>query len=217
MLLAASVTDSLVTLATHIIRDLGLGGVALLCVTSAVIGLPGTEATMLFAGFNVYEHHLTLLGIVVFGVLGDLIGASIAYAIGRFGRVELIERHGNKLHVSQARLEFAHRWFERYGSPAIFISRLIPLVRAVFPYAAGVAEMAYGRFIAFSALGSIVWIGGLGILGRAVGHNWPHWRHYLEYADYVALALLIAAIVLFVLRRRRPAAGDGTAPDVLAD
>ena len=219
MLLTASVTDSLVTLATHIIRDLGLGGVALLNATSAVIGIPGTEATMLFAGFNVYQHHLTLLGIIVLRrARRPGRGVSIAYAIGRFGRAELLERHGSKLHVSPARLDFAHRWFERYGAPVIFVSRLIPLVRAVFPYAAGVAEMAYGRFIAFSALGSIVWIGGLGLLGKAVGHSWPHWRHNLEYADYAALALLIAAIVWFVLRRTRGSAGgDGPAVDVLAD
>ncbi len=218
MLLAASVTDSLVTMATHIIRDLGLGGVALLNACSAVIGVPGTEATMLFAGFNVYEHHLTLLGIIAFGVLGDLVGASIAYAIGRFGRVELLERHGSKLHVSPARLEFARGWFDRYGSPVILVSRLIPLVRAVFPYAAGVAEMAYARFLAFAALGSVVWITGLALLGRAVGRSWPHWRHNLEYADYVALGLLVLAVVWFLVRRSRGSASDdGAAADVLAD
>ena len=81
----ASVTDSLVNLATHIIRDLGLAGVALLTLTSGVIGMPGTEPTMLFAGFNVFQGHLSLFGIIVFGVLGDMIGASIAYAIGYFG------------------------------------------------------------------------------------------------------------------------------------
>ncbi len=201
MLLQASVTDSLVTLATHVIRDIGVAGTALLNLISAVIGVPGTEATMLFSGFNVYQHHLTLLGIIVFGVLGDVIGGSIAYAIGRFGRMELLERHGAKLHVSPARLELAHRWFERYGPPVVLVSRVIPLVRAVFPYAAGVAEMAYGRFLIFATLGSIVWISALGLLGRAVGSNWTHWRHNLEYVDYAALALLIAAIAWFVLRR----------------
>ncbi len=215
MLIAASVTDSLVTLATHVIRDLGLAGVALLNLASAVIGVPGTEPTMLFAGFNVYDHHLTLVGIIVFGVLGDIIGASIAYAIGYFGRMELLERHGSKLHVSQRRLELAHRWFDRYGAPVIFFSRLIPLVRAVFPYVAGVAEMPYGRFLAFATLGSIPWITGLAILGRAVGSNWVHWRHNLEYVDYVALALLIAAVVLFVFRRIR--GPDEPAVDVVSE
>ncbi len=214
MLEAASVTDSLVTLATHIIRDLGLAGVALLTLTSAVIGLPGTEPTMLFAGFNVYEGNQTLLGIIVAGVIGDMAGASIAYGIGRFGRVELIERHGNKLHVSQRRLELAHRWFERHGSPVIFVSRLIPVVRAVFPYAAGVAEMPFGRFFAFATLGSIVWITGLGILGRAVGSDWQHWRHNLEYVDYLGLAIVIGLIVYLIVRRNR-SRGAEPAADVV--
>jgi membrane protein DedA with SNARE-associated domain len=201
--LTASVTDSLVTLATHIINDIGVAGVALLTMTSGVIGLPGSEPTMLFAGFNVSEHHLTLLGVIVFGVLGDVIGASIAYAIGYFGRIELVERHGNKLHVSRRRLELAHSWFERYGPPVIFVSRLIPFLRAVFPYAAGVSEMPYPRFIVFATLGSIVWITALAVLGNAVGSDWTHWRHNLEYVDYVGAAILVGAIVYLIVRRVR--------------
>jgi membrane protein DedA with SNARE-associated domain len=203
LLLAASVTDSLVTLATHVIRDLGLAGVALLTTTSAVIGLPGTEPTMLFAGFNVFEKHLTLVGIIMFGILGDVLGACIAYAIGYFGRVELIERHGNKLHISAERLARANQWFERYGSPAIFVSRLIPVIRAAFPYAAGVAEMPFPRFVAFATLGSIPWIGGLGILGHAVGSSWQSWRHNLEYVDYVGAAIVIGLFVYLIVRRIR--------------
>ena len=203
LLLAASVTDSLVNLATHIIRDLGYAGVALLNLTSGVIGVPGTEPTMLFAGFNVYQGHLTLIGIIVFGVLGDVAGAAIAYAIGYWGRIELIERHGNKLHVSARRLELAHRWFERYGSPVVFVSRFIPLVRAVFAYAAGVAEMPFGRFVTFATLGSIGWIAGLAVLGREVGHDWQTWRHHLEYADYVGAALVVGAILYLIVRRWR--------------
>jgi membrane protein DedA with SNARE-associated domain len=209
----ASITDSLVTLATHIIRDLGVGGVAILNMCSGVIGVPGSEPTMLFAGFNVYQGHLTLLGIIVFGVIGDLAGASIAYAIGYYGRRELLERQGSKLHLSPARLDRAHRWFERYGAPVIVVSRVIPFVRAVFPYAAGVAEMPYWRFISLATLGSIPWIAGLGLLGKAVGSNWVSWRHNLEYVDYAAAAVLVGAIAYLIVRRRS-GGGGGPAPDV---
>ncbi len=203
LLTLASVTDSLVTFATHVIRDLGLGGVSMLTITSAVIGVPGTEPTMLFAGFNVFQGHLTLLGIIVFGLLGDVIGASIAYAIGYFGRRELFERQGAKLHMGPQRLERAERWFARYGAPAVVLSRLIPVVRAAFPYAAGVAEMPFGRFIALTTLGSIVWIAGLGVLGREVGSSWVSWRRNLEYVDYVGAALVIGAILYLIVRRMR--------------
>jgi membrane protein DedA with SNARE-associated domain len=200
---AGSVTDALATFATHVIHHLGLGGVALLCMTTGVIGVPGTEPTMLFAGCNVYQHHLTLRGSVAFGVLGDLVGASIAYAIGYYGRIELIERHGNKLHISPRRLEIARGWFDRWGSPAIFISRFIPGLRAVFPYAAGVSQMPYRRFLPFAALGTILWILGLALLGRAVGSSWQSWRHNLDYVDYVALVVLVALIAYLIIRRIR--------------
>jgi membrane protein DedA with SNARE-associated domain len=217
VLLAASVTDSLVTLATHVIRDLGVAGVSLMTMTSGVIGVPGTEPTMLFAGFDVYQGNLTLLGIIVFGVIGDSLGASIAYGIGRFGRAELLERHGGKLHVSERRLELANRWFDRYGSPVMFVSRLIPFVRAVFPYAAGVAKMPYWRMLLFATLGSIVWITGFAVLGREVGSNWTHWRHNLEYVDYAAAALLVAVIVYLIVRRVRGGGGGKPAADVAGE
>ncbi len=211
LLVYASVTDSLVTLATHVIRDLGLAGVALLTTTSGVVGAPGSEPTMLFAGFNVSEGHLTMLGIIVAGVFGDMLGASIAYAIGYWGREELVERHGNKLHISKGRLDRAHNWFERYGAPVIVVSRFIPFARAAFPYAAGVARMGYVRFLIFGTIGSIIWIAALGVLGNAVGSSWQSWRHNLEYVDYVGAALLVIAIAYLIVRITRSRRGDPTA------
>ncbi len=210
LLFDASVTNSLVNLATHLVRDLGYAGVGLLTLMSGVIGIPGTEPTMLFAGFNVFQHHLSLFGVVVAGVIGDIIGATIAYLIGRLGLFELLNRRGSPLHVNPQRLEMAHRWFERYGAPVVLISRCIPLFRAVFPYAAGMAKMSYPKFIALATLGSIIWIGVLGLLGRAVGGQWPTWRHNLEYVDYAVGALIVIAVVYLVVRRVR--AGRESAP-----
>jgi membrane protein DedA with SNARE-associated domain len=192
-----------VKLATNVIGSLGLAGIVLLNATTGVIGMPGTEPTMLFAGFNVYQGRLTLLGVIVAGVLGDSLGATGAYTIGHWGSRELMERQGSKLHVSPAGLDRAHRWFERYGSPVIFFSRMIPFARAAFPYAAGVADMGYARFITLATLGSIPWITGLALVGREVGSNWQSWRHHLEYADYTAIALLVLALVYIVARRIR--------------
>lgn len=187
-------------LATSVIGSLGLGGVAVLCATTGVVGVPGTEPTMLFAGFNVYEGHLSLVGVVVFGVLGDMAGASIAYMIGYWGRRELVERRGTPVHVSGQRLERASGWFDRRGAAVILVSRLLPLVRAVFPYAAGIARMPFGRFFALATVGSIIWIGALGVIGREVGRHWQSWRHHLEYADYVGAAVLVLAAVYLLVR-----------------
>ena len=205
----ASLTEPLVKLATNLIGDLGVAGTFLLTMTSAVIGVPGTEPTMLFSGFDVYNGHLSMAAIIVAGVIGDVVGGSIAYGIGYWGRHELFERQGSKLHMSPARLARAHRWFDRYGPAAIFVSRLLPVIRAAFPYAAGVAEMPFRRFLPLAALGSVVWIGGLAILGNAVGSQWQTWRHHLEYVDYVGAFVVIAAIVYLIVRRRSDRGGPG--------
>jgi membrane protein DedA with SNARE-associated domain len=212
---SASITGPIVHLATHIIDSLGLAGIAAMTATTGVIGLPGTEPTMLFAGFDVYNHHFTMLGIIVFGVLGDLVGATVAYGIGYWGEKQLIERHGAKFHLSNTRLDRSTRWFDRYGSVAVLVSRLIPGARFAFPYAVGVAKMPYPRFIAFAALGSIAWITGLGFLGRAVGSDWRSWRTHLEYVDYFFLAVVVIGVVYLVLRRirRGPAAAVDAVPD----
>lgn len=217
-LLFASITGPLVTFATHVINSLGLAGVLIMTATSGVIGLPGTEPTMLFAGFDVYQGHQTLAGIIIAGVLGDLLGATIAYSIGYWGRHELLERHGAKIHMSAERLDRPSRWFDRHGSPVIFVSRLLPGLRAVFPYAAGVTQMRFGRFLVFAALGSIVWISGLAVLGREVGRNWSSWRHHLEYGDYALAVLVVLAILYLVFRRLRGSRrGEATTADAVSD
>ncbi len=71
---------------------------------------------MLFAGFDVFQGNLSMPGIIIAGVVGDVAGASIAYAIGYYGRRELLEHQGSKLHVSARGLDRAHRWFERCGA-----------------------------------------------------------------------------------------------------
>jgi membrane protein DedA with SNARE-associated domain len=208
-LVLASLTGPLVNAATHVIGSLGYAGVTLMCATSGVIGLPGTEPTMLFAGFNVYQGKLTLIGIIIAAIIGDTIGASIAYLIGYRASEALMESHNSKLHVKPERIQRAHRWFDRWGAPVIAISRLIPLGRAAFPYAAGVAEMPFVKFITFAVLGSIVWMTGLAFLGREVGADWQQWRNHLEYVDYAVVAIVVVGIAYLVLRRRR---GKGSQP-----
>src|SRR5881397_3171500 len=116
MLVLASVTDSLVTFATHVIRDLGLAGVFLLVFADA-IGIPiAAAAILLFAGFDVSTGHLSLAGVMIAGTLGDLSGSLVAYGIGAWGGSELLERHGRKLHITPGKIELAHRWFERRGA-----------------------------------------------------------------------------------------------------
>jgi membrane protein DedA with SNARE-associated domain len=206
VLVLASVTDSLITFATHVIRDLGLPGIFLLVLADAM-GIPiAAAAIMLFAGFNVSDAggaHQTILGITVAGVGGDVVGSALAYWIGATGGHELLERHGRKLHVTPGKIEMAHRWFERWGAPVIFFGRNLPFVRTYISYPAGVARMSFGRFIIFTFLGAIPMALGWGLVGKAVGRNWTEWKHALGYADYAVVALILLGAAYLVVRARR--------------
>jgi membrane protein DedA with SNARE-associated domain len=167
-------------------------------------GIPvSSEAVMLFAGFDVYKGHFTIAGILIVGVAGDLVGASLAYSIGYFGRIELIQRHGAKVHITPERLERAERWFVRHGTIAVPVCRILPLVRAYMSFPAGVARMPYLRFLALSALGGVPWIAFWGILGRAIGSHYHSVQSNLHYVDIAAVVLIVAALVVLIARRRR--------------
>lgn len=207
MLAISSVTGSLVTFATHAIAKLGVAGVGLLMLSTGVVFVPGTEPTLLFAGFNVENHTLPLVGVLVAALIGDVLGATIGYAIGYFGEEGWVKRGAGRLH--RHKIDRAQRWFARYGDPAIFVSRMLPVVRSAFPYAAGVARMPFRRFAIFATLGSIPWIVGLTLLGREVGQGWQSWRHHLEYADYVGAVLVVAAIAYLIIRRLKSGRSSG--------
>jgi membrane protein DedA with SNARE-associated domain len=195
----ASITNALVSVATTIINDLGYPGIFLLLVAGSS-GIPvSSEAVMLFAGFDVYKGHFTIAGILIVG----LVGASLAYSIGYFGRIELIQRHGAKVHITPERLERAERWFVRHGTLAVPVCRILPLVRAYMSFPAGVARMPYLRFLALSALGGVPWIAFWGILGRAIGSHYHSVQSNLHYVDIAAVVLIVAALVVLIARRQR--------------
>ena len=214
VLVLASVTDKLATFATDVVGDLGLPGIFLLMVPeSACIPIP-SEATMLFAGFNVHEGEYPLWAAVAVGSVANLVGSWIAYAIGYYGRVDILEKHGRKLHIKPSHLAWADRWFEKYGSWTVFLARMLPIIRTFISLPAGVARMPFWRFTVLTALGCLPWIFMLTLIGREVGDRWESWKDSLHYVDYAVAVLIVLAIIYFVVRnRRRPRAAGEPAAD----
>jgi membrane protein DedA with SNARE-associated domain len=203
----AAITDKLVDFAVNVVGDLGLAGVfVLMLLESACIPVP-SEATMLFAGFNVDKGHYSLFAAVAIGVLGNLVGSWIAYAVGYFGRVEWLEKHGRKIHVKPEHLAWADNWFQRYGDATVFFTRMLPIIRTFISLPAGVARMPFWRFTALTLLGCIPWVFALTFVGKQAGANWTDWKNSLHYVDYAVVALVVIGIVwLFIRARRRRAA-----------
>jgi membrane protein DedA with SNARE-associated domain len=199
----ASVTDPLVNLAVDIIDALGLPGVfVLMLLESACIPIP-SEATLLFAGFNVADGHFSLWSVVVVGVLANLVGSWIAYAVGYYGRIDVLEKHGGKLHIKPSHLRWADDWFARYGAITVLLTRMLPIVRTFISLPAGVARMPFWRFTLFTVIGCVPWVLALTLIGREAGDNWERWKNNLHYVDYVMAAAILAGIAYLVVRWRR--------------
>lgn len=209
-MLIASLTDPIVEFATNVVADLGLAGIfVLMTLESACIPIP-SEATMLFAGFNVAEGEYSLFAAVAVGSIANLVGSWIAYAIGYYGRIDILEKHGKKLHIKKSHLEWADRWFERHGDATVFFSRMLPIIRTFISLPAGVAKMPFWRFSALTLLGCIPWVLMLTLIGKAAGDNWEDWKDSLHYVDYAVAAAIVAGVIYLVVRRRRQPATDGT-------
>jgi len=201
----ASITDPIVNVAVDVVDALGLLGVfVLMTLESACIPVP-SEATMLFAGFNVSDGEYSLFAAVAVGSVANLVGSWIAYAIGYYGRIDLLEKHGKKLHVKKSHLELADRWFERHGDATVFFTRMLPIIRTFISLPAGVAKMPFWRFSVLTLLGCIPWVLMLTFIGKEAGDNWEKWKDSLHYVDYAVAAAIVIGVAYLVIRRwRRP-------------
>jgi membrane protein DedA with SNARE-associated domain len=199
----ASLTDPLVNFAVDVIDAIGLPGIFILMLAeSACIPIP-SETTFLFAGFNVSRGEYSLLAVVTVGTAANLVGSWVAYALGYYGRVDILEKHGRKLHIKPSHLQWADRWFERYGDATVFFSRMLPIIRTFISLPAGVARMPFWRFTVLTTLGCIPWIFMLTWIGMQVGENWESWKDSLHYVDYAVLAMIVLGLAYLVVRNRR--------------
>jgi membrane protein DedA with SNARE-associated domain len=217
MLPLASLTEPIVNFATNVIGDLGTAGIFLLMLLDSACIPTSSEAIMLFAGFKVADGRFTMLEIITAGVLGNLVGSWIAYGIGYYGRVELLEKHGKWLHITPKHLAWADRWFERYGGVTVFFSRMVPVVRTFISLPAGVARMPFWKFTVLSIAGIIPWVIAFAYMGKGVGDQWDSWQEKLHYVDYAILAAILGSVLYLLWRRRRGGRPDAGATEPAAD
>jgi membrane protein DedA with SNARE-associated domain len=198
-----------------------VGVVFLMAIESACIPLP-SEIIMPFAGTltvagaiggvpHPARFDLVLVGLA--GALGCLIGSIAAYWVGKVGGRPFVAKYGRYVLITAHDMDVADRFFTRHGQAAIFISRLLPVVRTFISLPAGISRMPFGKFCLYSFLGSVPWCLALAWVGRILGENWRSLEAYFHKGDLVIGILLVAGVAWFVWRhvallRREPRRAD---------
>jgi membrane protein DedA with SNARE-associated domain len=194
-------TEYLIEHIIRLISTTGYAGVCILMTLESMVAPVPSEAVMPFAGFLVYDKQFTMLGVVVASTLGSIVGSLISYCVGRYGGKPFVKRFGRYLFLNVHHLEMTERFFHKYGSPAIFVARFIPVVRHVISIPAGAGRMNPITFSIYTIIGAGMWNCFLAWLGMRLRGHWELVSKYSEKIDIVVVILLVAAIIWFVHKR----------------
>jgi len=206
----ADILAKVADLVIRIISDSGYFGIAsLMAIESACIPIP-SEVIMPFAGFLTISGKLSLLLVIIWGAVGNLIGSMIAYAIGAYGGRPFIERYGKYVLIGKDELDKSQRFFTKHGNTSVFFSRLLPVVRTFISLPAGIAKMPFVRFCVYTLIGSFFWSAFLAYVGIFLGENWQGIEVYFRKFDWLILIALIALIVLFIYKKVSAQSGSAS-------
>ncbi|HVA77213.1 MAG TPA: DedA family protein [Candidatus Binataceae bacterium] len=185
------------------ISSLGYGGVVLMmAIESACIPLP-SEVIMPFAGYLVHTGRFDLQAVALAGAIGCLIGSYAAYYVGASGGRWFLLKYGRYVLIAPHEIELADWFFARWGSPAVFISRLLPVVRTFIAFPAGVARMRLLPFTIYTLLGSYLWCLMLAYAGMKLGQHWEDLAPWFHRFDGVIAFLIVAGAVALIYNRVR--------------
>lgn len=185
---------------TALISSWGYWGVlALMTLESACIPIP-SEVILPFAGYLVVLGRFQFWPVIWIATAGCLLGSWLAYTVGAIGGRPAAERYGRWLLLSPRDLQLGERWFQRHGGITVLVSRLLPVVRTFISLPVGVARMPLGRFLLYTAIGSLPWCWALGWAGVQLGQHWPALGAYFHRFDLLISALLIAALAYWIWR-----------------
>ncbi|WP_029013056.1 DedA family protein [Niveispirillum irakense] len=200
------ILDILASGIVAVISAMGYAGVSLLmAIESACIPLP-SEIIMPFAGYLVSTAELNLILVATAGAIGCNLGSEVAYVIGKRGGRTAILRWGRYVLLDAHDLDMADRFFARFGAPAMFIARLLPVIRTFIALPAGISAMPRVPFHLYTFVGSWIWCYGLAYVGMKLGTEWhenPVLRTWLHRFDFVIVLTLLVLGGLFVWHKMR--------------
>jgi membrane protein DedA with SNARE-associated domain len=172
-----------------------------------------SEVIFPLVGFTAQNRGLGLentIGMASVGALGSTVGAVLIYFVSaKVGRTAIM-RFGKRVRVSEQEIEKAERWFEKYGSVAVFTARMVPGIREIISIPAGISRMNLPKFVGYTFAGSLLWCVILTLIGYYLGEAWSNFSDQLSSAFTIITLILIAAAIavagFWYSRRRRASA-----------
>jgi membrane protein DedA with SNARE-associated domain len=192
----------------HFLGQWGYAGIFVLSFISAM-GLPvGAEVAVIYGGVLASgqipgEEPLNIVAVIVVAVVAELLGDIAGYSIGKFGGRPLFDRFCKFLLLTHKDLDRAEAWFARRGEPFALFGRFIPLLRSFVSFACGLGEMAFGKFMLYTFIGSAIWATGQAFLGYSLGASYEHVLKAFNSAGYVLGGLFVLAVIVALVYRFR--------------
>ena len=186
------------------------GVIALMAIESACVPIPSEIIMPLAGGLLIKGHGLPIafnLLAGVFGAIGCTIGSIVAYWVGAKGGRPFLNKYGKYILITPHDLDRADEWFKKNGDWAIFITRLMPVIRTFISLPAGIAKMRIDKFLIFTIVGSFLWCTALSLAGFFLGQNWEKIRTVMRPYDPLFVAIIVILIVFYIYRhikRSRP-------------
>jgi membrane protein DedA with SNARE-associated domain len=181
----------------------------------SLLGIPvGAEVAIVYGGVLASgqiagePHHLNVLAVILVATSAEVLGSLGGYLIGYFGGRPLVDRFGKFVLLTHKDLDRAEAWFAKRGDSMVLFGRLIPLLRSLVSFAAGLGEMAIAKFVLFTAIGCALWCTVLTAVGYSLGSSYNHVLKAFSYAGYVSAGLIIIAVVILVRQRVRMLRSD---------
>jgi membrane protein DedA with SNARE-associated domain len=172
------------------------------------LGLPvGSEVAIIYGGVLAsgqvphLSHPLSLVAVIVVALAAEVLGSCAGYLVGYLGGRPLVDRAGKYVLLTHRDLDRAESWFATRGESFVFFGRFIPLLRTFVSFAAGLGEMAFGKFLLFTSIACGIWCIALATLGYSLGSSYAHVLNGFSYAGYVAAVLAALAVAVLILHR----------------
>lgn len=206
--------SGLAGLVVDAIEAAGSPGVTGLLAVETVFPPIPSEVVLPVAGYLASTGRLSLPVTILAATLGSMLGALILYTVGGRLGPERLRRAAARIPLLHAGdIDRAQAWFDRHGTKAVLLGRLVPVVRSFISVPAGLARMPLPRFLTYTAAGSAVYNSALIGAGYALGARWTTIGRYSDPINYAVYTALLAALVAFAARRLRRAPGTGTGGD----